>query len=84
MATENVETLLESQTLWNLRSKREKCLEEKQKLKKRKKFQWTEEMVEYLLDSLRRYKVMCNFSGKDLDADKTFSTVNCEKEWQKI
>ena len=25
---------------------------------KRKKFQWTEEMVEYLLDSLRRYKVM--------------------------
>ena len=41
-------------------------------------------MVEYLLDSLRRYKVMCNFSGKDLDADKTFSTVNYEKEWQKI
>ena len=29
---------------------------------KREKFQWTEEMVEYLIHSLKRYKVMCDFS----------------------
>ena len=39
---------------------------------KREKFQWTEEMVEYLIHSLKRYKVMCDFSWKDLDPVKTF------------
>ena len=39
--------------------------------KKREKFQWTKEMFQYLLDSLKRYKVMCEFSGKDFDDDKT-------------
>ena len=28
-------------------------------------------MVEYLLDSLKSYKVICYFSEKDFDADKT-------------
>ena len=38
---------------------------------KGQKFQLTEEMVEYLLDLLKRYKVMCDFFGKDFDANKT-------------
>ena len=44
---------------------------------KREKSQWTDQMVEYLLDSLKRYKVMSDLSGKDFDADKIFITVNC-------
>ena len=45
--------------------------ETKTNIEKRKMFQWTKEMVEYLLDSLVRYKVMCEFYEKDFDADKT-------------
>ena len=44
---------------------------------KKEKSQWTDQMVEYLLDSLKRYKVMSDFSGKDFDADKILITVNC-------
>ena len=54
---------------------------QKQKLiKKKEKFQWTEEMVEYLLDSLKRYKVMCDFSEKDFDAGKTVRHSKLRKE----
>ena len=35
-----------------------------------KKERWTKGMVEYLLDSLKIYKVMCDFSGKGFDAVK--------------
>ena len=35
-----------------------------------KKERWTKGMVEYLLDSLKIYKVMCDFSGKNFDAVK--------------
>ena len=68
-----METLLESQNFMEPPSKKRKTYarETETEKEKRKKFQWTEEMVEYLLDSLRRYKVMCDFSGKDFDADKT-------------
>ena len=38
---------------------------------KSKKFQWTEEMVQYLLDSLKRHIIMRNFSRKDFDANET-------------
>ena len=31
---------------------------------------WTEEMIDCLLDSLKRYNVICDFSGKDFDAVK--------------
>ena len=33
-------------------------------------FQETEEIVEYFLDSLKRYKVIGGLYGKDFDADK--------------
>ena len=54
---------------------------QKQKLiKKKEKFQWTEEMIEYLLDSLKRYKVICEFSEKDFDAGKTVRYSKLRKE----
>ena len=40
-------------------------------------------MVEHLLDSLRRYKVICDFSGKDFDADKTVQYSKLRKEMAK-
>ena len=40
-------------------------------------------MTEYLLDSLKRYKVMCNFSDKDFDADKTVRYSKLRKEMGK-
>ena len=52
--------------------------------KEKKKFQWTEEMIEYLLDSLKRYKVMFNFSRKDFDADKTVQNSKLRKEIAKM
>ena len=59
MATENVETLVESQNFMEPLSKKRKTYgrETETEKEKRKQFQWTEEMVEYLLDSLRSYKV---------------------------
>ena len=57
---------------------------EKQNLiKKRKKFQWTKEMVEYLLDSLKSYKVMFDFSVKDFSAEKTVQYSTLRKEMAK-
>ena len=50
---------------------------------KREKFQWTEKMDEYLLDSLKRYYVMCDFSGKNYDADKTVQYSKLRKEMTK-
>ena len=64
--------------------KQKERMGEKQKLKKiKKKFQWTEEIVEYLLDSLKRYQVMCDFSRKDFDADKTVQYSKLWKEMRK-
>ena len=40
-------------------------------------------MVEHLLDSLRRYKVICDFSEKDFDADKTVQYSKLRKEMAK-
>ena len=37
-------------------------------------------MVKYLLDSLKRYKVMCEFSEKDFDAGKTVRYGKLRKE----
>ena len=37
---------------------------------KRNTFQGTEEIVEYFLDSLKRYKVIGGLSEKGFDADK--------------
>ena len=51
---------------------------------KRKKFQWTQEMIKYLLDSLKRYKVMCNFSRNDFDANKTVQNSKLRKEMAKV
>ena len=48
---------------------------------KTKKFQWTEGMIEYLLDSLKRSKLVCNFSRIDFDAEKT---VQNSKLWKEI
>ena len=62
-----------AKTSWDLQAKRRKTNERETETnkKKRGKFQWTVEMVECLLDLLKRYKVICDFSGKDFDADKT-------------
>ena len=69
MSVENVEILVDSQNFMEPPNKRKRNLGGKQKLIK--KFQLTEEVVEYLLDLLKRYKVMCDFFGKDFDATKT-------------
>ena len=50
---------------------------------KRQKFQWTEEMVEYSLDSLKRYKVMCDFSERKFDTDETVRHSKLRKEMGK-
>ena len=73
MTAENVETLLESQNFMESPSKKNKTYgsETETDKEKRKTFQWTEEILEYFLDSLKTHKVMCEFSGKDFDADKT-------------
>ena len=52
---------------------------------KRKTFQGTEGIVEYVLHSLKRYKVTCEFSGKDFDADKTVQYKKREKkQWKSM
>ena len=51
--------------------------------KKRKTFQGSEEIVEYLLDSLKRYKVIGRFSGKDFDAEKIVQYSKQRKEMPK-
>ena len=71
MAAENVETLAEIQNFMELSSKKKAYGRETETDKeKRNIFQGTEEIVEYFLDSLKRYKVIRGFSGKDSDADK--------------
>ena len=73
-----------ARTLRNLPAKRKKHETETETDKeKREKFQWTEEIVEYLLHSLKRYEVMCDFSGKDFDADKTFQYKKLQKQMAK-
>ena len=86
IAAENEETLVESQKFMEPLSKKKKRMGEKQKLikKKERSFRWTKEMIEYLLDSLKRYKVMCNFSRKDFDADKSVQNSKLRKEIPKI
>ena len=72
MSAENVNIFVESENFKEPRSKKKTYERETETHKeKREKFQWTEEMIEHLLFSLKRYKVMCNFSGKDFNADKT-------------
>ena len=51
--------------------------------KKRKTFQGSEEIVEYLLDSLKRYKVIGRFSGKDFAAEKIVQYSKQRKEMPK-
>ena len=82
MSTENVEFLVESQ---NLQAKRKKTYGRETETDKelREKFRWTEEMVVYLLDSLKRYKVMCEFSGKDFDPGTTVQYSKLQKEMAK-
>ena len=73
MSAENVQILVEGQNFKEPPSKTKKTYGRQTKTNKgkREKFQWTEEMVEYLLDSLKRYKVMCDFSEREFDANKT-------------
>ena len=73
MSAENVQILVEGQNFKEPPSKTKKTYgrQTKTNKEKREKFQWTEEMVEYLLDSLKRYKVMCDFSEREFDANKT-------------
>ena len=71
--------------LRNLQVKRKKTYggETETNKGKREKFQWTEEMLEYLLDSLKRYKVMYDFSERESDADKTVRYSKLRKEMRK-
>ena len=73
MSAENVRILVESKNFKEPPSKKKKTYgsETETDTEKREKFQWTKEMVEYLLDSLKRYKVIFDFSVKDFDADIT-------------
>eukprot|EP00794_Sanderia_malayensis_P008482 gene8482-9386_t len=49
----------------------------------KKKFNWSEEMLAHLLQALMNYKVQCEFSNKDFDADKTFQYSQLRKEMAK-
>ena len=40
-------------------------------------------MAAYLLDSLKRYKIKCDFSGKDFDPYKTVQYSELPKEMAK-
>ena len=61
MSAKNIEILVESSKQKEKTYGREKETNKE----KRMNFQGSEEMVEHLPDSLKRYKVMCNFSGKE-------------------
>ena len=76
--------MVESQNFMAPPSKKKKTYgRETETDEKREKLQWTEEMVEYLQDSLKRYKVMCLFSENDFDADKTAQYSKMLKEMAK-
>ena len=84
MPVEKVETLMESQNFMELSSKKKKRMGEKQKLirKKERRFRgWRDSWI--LLDSLKRYKVIGGFSGKDFDADKIVQYSEQRKEMPK-
>ena len=85
MSSEKVEILVESKNFKEPPSKKKKTYGRETETNKeiRQKFQWTEKMVEYLLDSRQRYKVICNFSGKDFDPDKTVQDSKLRKEMAK-
>ena len=72
-------------TLWNLQTIRKKRYgrETETDIEKRKKIHWIKEVVQYLLDSLKRYKVIYDFSEKDFDADKTVQYSKLRKEMVK-
>ena len=85
MSAENDEILVESQNFVEPLSKKEKAYGTETETDKEKieKFKWTEEIVEYLLDSPQRYNVMYDFSGKDFDAGKTVHYSKLPKEMAK-
>ena len=85
MSAENDEILVESQNFVEPPSKKKKAYGTETETDKEKieKFQWTEEIVEYLLDSPQRYNVMYDFSGKDFDAGKTVQYSKLPKEMAK-
>jgi hypothetical protein len=39
--------------------------------RKVKPFRWTSEMIELLINSIETYKALCEYEGKDFDADRT-------------
>ena len=85
MSAENVQILVES---WNFKeppNKKKKTYgrETETNKEKREKFQWTEEMVEYSPDSLKRYKVMCDFFEREFDTDETVWHSKLRKEMGK-
>ena len=85
MSAENDEILVESQNFVEPPSKKKKAYGTETETDKEKieKFQWTEEIVEYLLDSPQRYNVMYDFSGKDFNAGKTVQYSKLPKEMAK-
>ena len=85
MSAENDEILVESQNFVEPLSKKKKAYGTETETDKEKieKFKWTEEIVEYLLDSPQRYNVMYDFSGKDFDAGKTVQYSKLPKEMAK-
>ena len=85
MSAENVETLVESQNFIISPSNKKKTYgrETETDIEKRKKFQWIEEMVAYLLYFRKRYKLMCDFSEKDFHADKPVQYSKLRKKWKR-
>ena len=73
MSAENVEILEKSQNFMEPPNKKEKHMEEKQKLikKKERSLVGPKRWLKYLLDLLKGYKLMCNFPGKGFDTNKT-------------
>ena len=85
MSAENDGILVESQNFEEPPSKKIKTYgrETETAKEKREKFWWTEEIVENLLYSPQRYRVIHHFSGKDFDAYKTVQYSKLRKEMAK-
>ena len=69
-----------TRTLWNLLAKRKTYGRETETEKKEKRFSGPKR---YFLDLLKVYKVMCEFSLKGFDADKTVQYIKLRKEMTK-
>lgn len=47
------------------------CAQSRSVITKTRPFRWSHEMIELLINNIETYKTMCEYEGKDFDADRT-------------